>query len=279
MKIILLLFIMFCITSCSETTGDFSVISENTDVITEKITVKETENDTNAYKEVQATSELIEPQQPPTFAPVSSLFFEDMNTLYQKLNQGFTEEEVSLANGVDINSEEFSMNLYELTGLTDDFFVHEIEMSVQQYYLVTYYSDNGTKLVFRKVDEEYAENYWDAFGNNFESLSNNERISNIRLTETETEYGVMEEVFYDTNSGTDFYNRCLSFEENGIRYIWNVWVNAVDGGITGRWIVFNDELTYIIKYNDEDIPLEFLMQLDITPYIPTGEGNLDEELN
>ena len=81
MKIILLLFIRFCITSCSETTGDFSVISENTDVITEKITVKETENDTNAYKEVQATSELIEPQQPPTFAPVSSLFFEDMNTL------------------------------------------------------------------------------------------------------------------------------------------------------------------------------------------------------
>ena len=97
------------------------------------------------------------------------------------------------------------------------------------------------------------------------------RISNARREDTlkDSSHG-LEEILFDTKAGKDFYVSYLSFELDNIRYIWNTSISARDGTIAGKWIVFNDDLSYIVRYEGDSIPFEVLQSLELLPYTPSS---------
>lgn len=262
MKLCILLLLMLICTSCSNQAANFSSTSNSIESSSEQISII---GDISPQPILETTSQpsvTEESRISPSYNPINSSYFKDFDSLY---NETF----IAKSDTNTMNSDPF-INLYELKGIPNNFTLYEIERSAEQYYTATYYSDKGTKFVFKKVNEQQAESYWKGFGDNYEILSNNSLISNIRLTETETEYGIMEEILYDTKAGKDFFISYLSFESDNIRYIWNTSISARDGTIAGRWIVFNDDLSYIVRYEGDSIPFEVLQGLELLPYTPSS---------
>ena len=89
----------------------------------------------------------------------------DLDSLYNEI--------YTAKSGTDMINGDTPIKLYELKGIPSNFTLHGIELSAEQYYTATYYSDKGTKFVFKKVNEQQAESYWNGFGDNYEILSNN----------------------------------------------------------------------------------------------------------
>ena len=269
MKLCILLLLMLICTSCSNQAANFSSTSNSIESSSESIESSSEQisiiGDISPQPSLETTSQpsvTEEPRTAPSGNLIDSSYFKDLDSLYNEI--------YTAKSGTDMINGDTPIKLYELKGIPSNFTLHGIELSAEQYYTATYYSDKGTKFVFKKVNEQQAESYWKGFGDNYEMLSNNSLISNIRLTETETEYGIMEEILYDTKAGKDFYASYLSFELDNIRYIWNTSISARDGTIAGRWIVFNDDLSYIVRHEGDSIPFEVLQSLELLPYTPSS---------